>query len=360
MKPPLRRRAAPARYRGLAPAAVRTGTLWTPREKQQLLRLLQALDGEPEPAAAELRQGLPHRSEAEIQDFLQLLKRRVAREVIQQEHRCCQKEQRLHKTQVPAPIEVWTDLAEKVTSQLEEAMTTAFSQILTIAATEPVSLLHSIPEKPTKASERQLLCKDSNPHEELPPEAPKPTQETSCGVSGTCDTEVKTSHSECSPATATNRNFVIDFEKIYKYLSSISRSGKSLELSPGESAVLLDLLMSLPEELSHLPCEKLQTHMAASYRKLVRPQAGSSPGHSDPGKEPSAAEGEVGTSSSNSPGRIESPSPERPAASGPSLPRDAVPSAQQQLWQELEFCPLNPFLIPLELLSRAAPPEGLH
>ncbi|XP_056678048.1 snRNA-activating protein complex subunit 2 isoform X2 [Monodelphis domestica] len=302
--------------------------------------------------------GACSRDIAEIQDFLQSLKRRVAREVIQQEHRCCQKEQRLHKTQVPAPIEVWTDLAEKVTSQLEEAMTTAFSQILTIAATEPVSLLHSIPEKPTQASERQLLCKDSNPQEELPPEAPKPTQEASCGVPGTCDTEVKTSHSECS--SATNRNFVIDFEKIYKYLSSISRSGKGLELSPGESAVLLDLLMSLPEELSHLPCEKLQTHMASSYRKLVRPQAGSSPGHSDPGQAPTVEDDEDGTSTSNGPGRMGSPSPESPASSGLNCPRDTLPSGQQQLWQELEFCPLNPFLIPLELLSRAAPPEGLH
>ncbi|KAM9097199.1 snRNA-activating protein complex subunit 2 [Sarcophilus harrisii] len=351
MKPPVRRRAAPARYRGLAPTGVRTATLWTAREKQQLLRLLQAQDVEREPAAADLRQGLPHRSEAEIQDFLQSLKRRVAREVIQQEHHCCQKEQRCPKAEIPAPIEVWTDLAKKVTSQLEEAMTTAFSQILTIAATEPVSLLHSIPKKLTQASERQLLCQESHSQGEAPPQAPEPTQETSGGDSGPSGTPDKTDSSKSGPAAPTNGNLVIDFEKIYKYLSSISRSGKALELSPGESAVLLDLLMSLPEELSRLPCEKLQAHMAGSYRKLMRPQQPSDPSHGDPGKGPSVPDGEGGTSGSRDPGSLESPPAESPAASGPS-----PPSAQHQLWQDLEFCPLNPFLLPLELLSHRAAP----
>ncbi|XP_072457108.1 snRNA-activating protein complex subunit 2-like isoform X2 [Notamacropus eugenii] len=66
MKPPVRQRAAPARYRGLAPTGVRTATRWNPREKQQLLRLLQARDGQREPEAAELRLGQPHRSETEV------------------------------------------------------------------------------------------------------------------------------------------------------------------------------------------------------------------------------------------------------------------------------------------------------
>lgn len=62
MKPPQRRRAAPARYLGEAtgPAA------WSAREKRQLLRLLQARQGQPEPDAAELARELPGRSEAEV------------------------------------------------------------------------------------------------------------------------------------------------------------------------------------------------------------------------------------------------------------------------------------------------------
>lgn len=65
MKPPQRRRAAPARYLGevTGPAA------WSPREKRQLLRLLQARQGQPEPDATELARELPGRSEAEVRNL---------------------------------------------------------------------------------------------------------------------------------------------------------------------------------------------------------------------------------------------------------------------------------------------------
>lgn len=64
MKPPQRRRAAPARYLGevTGPAA------WSPREKRQLLRLLQARRGQPEPDSAELARELRGRSEAEVSE----------------------------------------------------------------------------------------------------------------------------------------------------------------------------------------------------------------------------------------------------------------------------------------------------
>lgn len=62
MKPPQRRRAAPARYLG----EVIGSAAWSPREKRQLLRLLQARRGQPEPDAADLAKELPDRSEAEV------------------------------------------------------------------------------------------------------------------------------------------------------------------------------------------------------------------------------------------------------------------------------------------------------
>lgn len=66
MKPPQRRRAAPARYLGEL-----TGpTAWSAREKRQLLRLLQARRGQPEPEAAELARDLPGRSEEEVRGVL--------------------------------------------------------------------------------------------------------------------------------------------------------------------------------------------------------------------------------------------------------------------------------------------------
>lgn len=62
MKPPQRRRAAPARYLG----EVIGSAAWSAREKRQLLRLLQARRGQPEPDAADLARELPGRSEAEV------------------------------------------------------------------------------------------------------------------------------------------------------------------------------------------------------------------------------------------------------------------------------------------------------
>lgn len=62
MKPPQRRRAIPRRYlvEVTGPAA------WRASEKRQLLRLLQARQGQPELDAAELAQELPGRSKTEV------------------------------------------------------------------------------------------------------------------------------------------------------------------------------------------------------------------------------------------------------------------------------------------------------
>lgn len=62
MKPPQRRRSAPARYLGEVTGPVP----WSLREKRQLLRLLQARRGQPEPDPAELARELWSRSEAEV------------------------------------------------------------------------------------------------------------------------------------------------------------------------------------------------------------------------------------------------------------------------------------------------------
>ncbi|XP_040305684.1 snRNA-activating protein complex subunit 2 isoform X2 [Herpailurus yagouaroundi] len=292
MKPPQRRRAAPARYLGevTGPAA------WSPREKRQLLRLLQARQGQPEPDATELARELPGRSEAEV----------------------------------------WMDLAEKITGPLEEALTVAFSQVLTIAATEPVSLLHSKPPKPTQARGKQLLLSAPGGREDSSPETP----ETPGPAPKTSDPAPE-APSESLADAAAEGDLSVDFEKIYKYLSAISRSCQGPELSAAESAVVLDLLLALPEELPRLPCEALVKHMSDTYLRLTAPQP-------DPAGEGLGPRAETGGTSPRGREEASQAMPQAPESAGPSEPRSA--------WQAAGVCPLNPFLVPLEFLGQAATP----
>nr|XP_012291705.1 snRNA-activating protein complex subunit 2 [Aotus nancymaae] len=331
MKPPPRRRVAPARYLG----EVTGPATWSAREKRQLVRLLQARQGQPEPDAAELARELRGRSEAEIRVFLQQLKGRVAREAIQKLHLGGLLGPRRQEAQPPAPIEVWTDLAEKITGPLEEALAVAFSQVLTIAATEPITLLHSRPPKPTQAHGKPLLLSVPGGQEdaalETPssaPKAPSSAPETSGPA------PEKPSESLAGPST---EDFIVDFEKIYKYLSSFSRSGRGPELSAAESAVVLDLLMSLPEELPLLPCTALVEHMMETYLRLTAPQPSPTGGSLGP-----ATEGDGAASKA----------PEETC----SAPEKAECSKLESPWQAAGVCPLNPFLVPLELLGRVATP----
>ncbi|KAM7142433.1 snRNA-activating protein complex subunit 2 isoform 2-T2 [Molossus nigricans] len=299
MKPPQRRRAAPVRYLG----EVTDTTVWSTREKRQLLRLLQMRRGQPEPDAAELARELPGRSESQIRDFLQQLKGRVAREAIQRVHPGGLKGQRHLETPTPAPIEV-----------------------LTIAAVEPISLLHSKPSKPTQARGKLLALNTSSRQENWGPEVPGPAPETP---------------PEFLDGPSVERDLEVDFEKIYKYLSSISHSCYGLELSASESAVVLDLLMALPEELPHLPCVALVEHMMDTYLYLMAPQ-------SDPSSRSLGSEAEdCGTGS-----RVQ----EEASQANPWAPMNARPSKPRSVWQAAGVCPLNPFLVPLELLGQVVTP----
>ncbi|KAL0612192.1 snRNA-activating protein complex subunit 2 [Plecturocebus cupreus] len=415
MKPPPRRRAAPARYLG----EVTGPATWSAREKRQLVRLLQARQGQPEPDAAELARELRGRSEAEvkcssgdrseagggarwsgewarlqqapvgrgqeykrsgagrgaeIRVFLQQLKGRVAREAIQKLHPGGLLGPRRQEAQPPAPIEVWTDLAEKITGPLEEALAVAFSQVLTIAATEPITLLHSRPPKPTQARGKPLLLSVPGGQKDAAPETSSSAPDAPSSAPKAPSSAPQTSGpaSEKPPeslARPSTEDFTVDFENIYKYLSSFSRSGRGPELSaagekgdgggggrgirvPGgrqgcplipllhpslESAVVLDLLMSLPEELPLLPCTALVDHMMETYLRLTSPQ-------------PSPAGGSLGPAAEGDGAASKAPEETRPA------PEKAEPSKLKSPWQTAGICPLNPFLVPLELLGRAASP----
>uniref|UniRef100_A0A8C6R4E1 Small nuclear RNA activating complex, polypeptide 2 n=1 Tax=Nannospalax galili TaxID=1026970 RepID=A0A8C6R4E1_NANGA len=278
-------------------------------------------------------------SPSQIRHFIQQLKGQVVREAIRKVHPGSTEGPRRREAQLPAPIEVWIDLAEKLTGPLEEALTAAFSQVLTIAAAEPLSLLHCKPQKPTKACGKPLLFLSTEEGQE------DPTPETSGLIPKAADPVPEaagpTSHAptESLAGPSAEGNFTVDFEKIYKYLSSSFRSGHGPELSAAESAVVLDMLISLQEELSRLPCTVLAEHMTETYARLMTPPLAPSGGKNP---RPGAEGGKTSSRGPGEPSQATTPAPE--------------PRELRQAWQAAGICPLNPFLVPLELLGRVATP----
>ncbi|XP_075345461.1 snRNA-activating protein complex subunit 2 isoform X2 [Mycteria americana] len=211
MKPPLRPRLAPARYvtgPGAAAEPERARAAWSVREKRALLAALraQAALGLPELQPRPLRERLPRRSEAEV----------------------------------------WLELAQTLAEGLEEATAAALSQVLTVAATEPLSLLHSVPPRPAGTA--------------APPDR---------GGSAPADPAAPPSSSPQSRAAG---GFTVDFQRVYEYLARLCRGGKGPALPPAESAVVLALLASLPQELGALDRAALHSHLRGVYGTLTAPR----------------------------------------------------------------------------------------
>ncbi|XP_053099423.1 snRNA-activating protein complex subunit 2 [Hemicordylus capensis] len=321
MKPPSRQRSAPSRYR-LDP----TARAWTDAEKRCLLKALRAQSQGP--LRPELLQKyVPSRDEAEILAFVQLLKERVAREAIRAQ--CLYRQKTWKKAPVPAPIEVWTDLAEKLTGCLENAVTDAFSQVLTIASAEPLGLLHSVPPKPV------AVAIASN------------AEGKSQAMGKSSEAAAASSNAE-KAAPAEQDGFHVDFEKIYKYLSAISRGSKAPQLPPGESAVLLDLLLSLPEELGFLDFKKLRSHMHKCYMDLSACHAGERSGKQAESSQSANSSGKLYDSP------LQTANSHLPHQEGSSSTTTSDNTAQPSAfdWKTLDICPLNSFLLPLDILAQ--------
>nr|XP_041568203.1 snRNA-activating protein complex subunit 2 isoform X6 [Taeniopygia guttata] len=218
MKPPRRLRLIPARFARLSPSPERPQqSPWGLREKRELLKALrdEAVRGLPEqrlPAA--LRERLPRRSEEEIRALLVRLRGRAAREALSSKFRNFLQFQRW----IRAPIQVWQDLAETlVGGALEGPPRAAFSQVLTLAATEPLTLACS--RTPQNSGSPPNLGSPQN--SETPP-------------------EVETPQNSGSPQN--HGGFEVDFGKIYEFLARISAGGEGPPLPPAEAAVVLSLL----------------------------------------------------------------------------------------------------------------------
>ncbi|XP_044138806.1 snRNA-activating protein complex subunit 2 [Bufo gargarizans] len=299
MKPPTRKRAAPRRYDApTAASAPNLRLVWTTREKKELLQGLRSQMNEKTPEVT-----VQGRSDAEVSSYFAWLRGRAAREAMQMEYGRLVRQKKIHENQDPAAIELWTDLASRICSATEDAMTAAFSQVLTIASTEPVTLRHSIPckEPPAIPGQTSSPCEKSPQHK------------------GSSEEELSSAGEEPTTANGGDGWNSLDFEKIYKYLSKTVRGEALPKLSDFESAVILHLLRCIPDQFQHLDAPHIGPYLYDTYTFLTTELES---GHTE---------------------RAESQS-----------------VSQTPNWKELGFCPLNPFMIPLEMLrhkeERVTPP----
>ncbi|XP_040202698.1 snRNA-activating protein complex subunit 2 [Rana temporaria] len=294
MKPPVRRRTAPQRFVVLDSAPARVAPIrlaWLCKEKMELLRGLKAQVGQkvPDPPV----QG---RSKSEVSSYIAWLRSRAAREAVQTVYEKWVQDRKAEEAETPVPIELWTDLVYRMSKPTEEALTAAFSQMLTIASTEPLTLRHSIPckEPRKRASRSNSPAMNSSQQEKPSGEGPAPSGVEPVAVEEAADGRWKK----------------LDFEKIYKYLSKASMGETLPKLSECESAVVLNLLYCIPGQLQTLNAQALCDALRDTYTDMNKP-----------------------TKSENS--------EQESAALG----------SQAADWKELGFCPLNPLMLPLEVLK---------
>ncbi|XP_013877173.1 snRNA-activating protein complex subunit 2 [Austrofundulus limnaeus] len=125
----------------------------------------------------------------------------------------------------------------------------------------PQTSLSPRPIPTTPPQSFSILSRCSSTPPTVPSLATIPALHTGFEQSSKHKTEDRTIKDQC----------VVDFEKIYNFLSAFQNHSEDFHLTPMESAIVLDLLMSLPEELCLLDCQNLHKHMIQVYRSISAP-----------------------------------------------------------------------------------------
>ncbi|XP_055012207.1 protein piccolo-like [Boleophthalmus pectinirostris] len=283
MKPPPRKRTRTRRELPAVPENLgKSVCKWPVSEQRKLLTALTKLrpkDLSGEPLDLEqIEERLPSRTVEEINSVLDTLKEKVV-SFAKTKHRAERREQRRSRR----PLDFWIQEASALSrGGAEEALSQAFAQVLTVMSTEPSSLkgntshLHHGPATP--------LSKDKPPASNASPPPSQPSVSKSpCVQSPAVTEDVK--KQQTAPAQSStvpgaplkqtvkstplpSSTEEVSFEKIYQYLSALHQPDLLRKLSPMESAVVLDLLMSLPEELLVLDCDPLIQHITQTYHNL--------------------------------------------------------------------------------------------
>lgn len=343
MKPPPRKRTR--RTLDVTPAPQRLGRTvckWPLSEQKKLLAALTKLCPGDLSARDSLdlervREHLPTRSASEINSVLEALKEKIilfAKTKLRTETR----EERAQK-----PLDMWLDEACAVTGDVD-SLSTAFTQVLAVASIEPRTLkIHAPPQQrspvplpsksPVAASSASGMTsstqtpsftedsKKTSKHPHTPATGQSPTVQGPVGPGPL--PQLSKPSSLLSPMTE------VSFERIYYYLSALHKPSNQCKLTSMESAIVLDLLLSLPEELQLLDCDKLGNHLSQVYLSL-------------------SSDVDSGKTSSEAVKRPQ-PSVIQDQKQPQSAPKDSCTQGSPHMKL---YPPLNPFLIPLSLLSR--------
>lgn len=108
------------------------------------------------------------------------------------------------------------------------------------------------------------------------------------------------------------------------------------------------MLMSLPEELPLLDCEQLQHHLLQKHRQLTKPTK--NPASSSKTNKNISSAGEAASAELT---KQDTTAPESSCSSGePSGDSSVAEPVKEKDWDSVGMRPLNPLLIPADLLKR--------
>ncbi|XP_060922164.1 snRNA-activating protein complex subunit 2 isoform X2 [Limanda limanda] len=371
MKPPPRTRMKPGRIRTPDGSPLESGKVsqnWKRFERSNLLKALETLSkttgGQGDIDYAALRKQVPTRSVAEIHAVVEGLKDKA---ICSASFYLKNKDKMVRK-----PIEMWTHMALAVTGTLNDPICSAFAQMLIVSSTEPRTLRNCDPPQDIRlstAAGRRLGCSipqrrmlrlsgkgkrdgTNTPHPFVVFKTPAPTigrarrLPLSSNVVRLPNNRIPPPQQQPSNPAGTRP-------------ADTCSSPTAVTFHAAESAIVLDLLMSLPEELSLLPCTKLHKHLIQMYQRL------SSPANSMEGRElfkdlqdglsaqtggqdmPACQQNTAQTFDSSGVQDSEEPKVAESQSSGTNNS-----SIQPGKDNEMGFTPLNPFSVPLQLLMR--------
>ncbi|XP_076000543.1 uncharacterized protein snapc2 [Genypterus blacodes] len=244
--------------------------------------------------------------------------------------------------------------AEAPSSSQNAETTPASSETIATSATHPSACSSSPANKHSSSSSAPIpSCTPSSPS------LPDPTSP----FSSTSSTALPNTFGRVK-ACPRGRN-VVNFEKIYQFLSVLNKD-EECSLTAMESAIMLDLLMSLTEELSLLDCNKLHHHFVQVHCCLSGSAGSKMAAKMFKGLKPKQQESdkqEAASHRSHPKEPVTGPKPQQ-NGTGPEpngdvdrghtdfMDRDGKTA---DVGTERLCPPLNPFMVPLDLLTRRSP-----